>query len=505
MPKTAVGYGRFSSDMQREESIQAQKRAIDDYCQRNDIQLIEFYEDQGISGTTDERPGFQAMIQAASDVDFVVVHKLDRFARNRYDSAIYRKHLESTGTRLLSVLENFDDSPESILLESLLTGMSEYFSKNLAREVYKGMRENAMKAKFNGGTPPLGYSIDSEGFYQINEAEAAIVRIIFNRFLEGYSYVQIAGYLNEKGYTNKHGKPFNRNSFTEMLKNEKYKGTYVFGFNDSHGPRRSSRKKNPDDRIIRIENGVPAIIPEEIFDQVNELRKKRSGSAMRTGCRPYLLTGLMQCSQCGAPMVGVSRRNKSRQQYHYYWCNDRCGAKSIRADILEEQIIDIFKKVLLNEHNLKVIAQATYQKALESIDSSATNQIDKRLKDIDKQIKNTVDLMAKTGSEALIDKLEALESEKQALEFEKKRSQATTLSLEKIEREIFSFLQFEDALPAEQRELLSIFIEKIKADRENVSISIRYIPRSMIECVYEDGAGNALHPEYTLKIEFRAA
>lgn len=158
----AVAYTRFSSDMQREESIEAQVRAINEYCDKHGYVLRKIYADRGISGTTDNRPEFQAMIEDVKKggISAVIVHKYDRFARNRADSAIYRRELEKYGTRLLSVLENFDDTPESIILQSVIEGYNEYYSKNLRREVMKGLKENALSCRHTGGTPCLGYDVD---------------------------------------------------------------------------------------------------------------------------------------------------------------------------------------------------------------------------------------------------------------------------------------------------------------------------------------------------------
>ena len=156
--KTVIGYARFSSNMQREESVDAQLRAIKHYCEQNGYILLATYADRGISGTSAEkRPEFQKMIARATagGVDAIIVHKLDRFSRNRYDAAIYKNILKQSGVKLLSVLENLGDDPESIILESLLTGLSEYYSANLAREVRKGLQENALQCKATGGPPPL--------------------------------------------------------------------------------------------------------------------------------------------------------------------------------------------------------------------------------------------------------------------------------------------------------------------------------------------------------------
>ena len=199
----AVGYCRFSSDMQRDGySIEAQKDAIKKYCHDNGIELLTFYVDEAISGTTDERPSFQKMIRDSHSKQFdtVIVHKLDRFSRNKYDSAIYKRLLSQKNVRVISVLENLDDSPESIILESVLEGMSEYYSKNLSREVKKGLYENAYKCQFNGGTPLYGYSIDSNKKYIINDYEAIAVRLIFQMFADGYSYSEIISELTKRGY-----------------------------------------------------------------------------------------------------------------------------------------------------------------------------------------------------------------------------------------------------------------------------------------------------------------
>ena len=202
--KTAVAYVRFSSAGQREESIQAQKRAIDVYCIQNNIKLIKTYEDHAKSATTDNRPQFLKPIKESryKEYDYVIVHKLDRFARNRYDSASYKLKLKKNGKQLLSVLENIDGSPESIIMESVLEGMAEYYSANLSREVKKGIDENMRSYKFIGGNVPYGYDI-VDGQYKINEQEAKGVQKIFEMYLLHYTYADIMKYLNTNGYRTK--------------------------------------------------------------------------------------------------------------------------------------------------------------------------------------------------------------------------------------------------------------------------------------------------------------
>ena len=160
--KNVVAYCRYSSDNQRVESIDAQIRAIEEFCEKNNYNLRKIYVDEATSGTsTEDRENFLQMIEDSklNNFDYVIVHKFDRFARNRYDHAMYEKTLNDNGVKLLSVLEQVNDSPEAVILKSVLTGMNEYYSLNLAREVKKGLKENALKCVHTGGIPPLGYDL----------------------------------------------------------------------------------------------------------------------------------------------------------------------------------------------------------------------------------------------------------------------------------------------------------------------------------------------------------
>ena len=167
--RKAVAYARFSSNNQREESIDAQLRAISDYCERENIQLVDIYSDEAQSAKTDNRDDFKNMTDAIFkgnyDIDAVLVHKFNRFARNKYDSALYKKRLRDIGIKVVSVTQPIDDSPEGRILESLIEAMDEYYSENLALEVKKGMLENALKGKHTGGGKLLGLSVDDEGYY----------------------------------------------------------------------------------------------------------------------------------------------------------------------------------------------------------------------------------------------------------------------------------------------------------------------------------------------------
>jgi site-specific DNA recombinase len=319
----AVAYARYSSDNQRVESIAAQLRVIYDYASKNQIDVVKVYVDEAQSATTDERVEFQNMIAELGTIkpDLVLVHKLDRFARDRFDAAIYRREIKKQKARLVAVDQDFGEGPEAGLMESILEGFAEYFSQNLSREVKKGHTENAMAGKHCGGIPPLGYSLDKDNHYIINEEEAPAVRLIFQRKLEGRSYKQIRDELNGLGYKTRNGRPFGTNSLHDILRNEKYNGVFVFR---KTSPNNSRVAEDPA-KTMRLDGVVPRIIDKETFARVQDILNA-SKNQMRTNegkQMRYLLTGLIKCGICGQAMAGDTNTRKYNGQsttYGYYKC-----------------------------------------------------------------------------------------------------------------------------------------------------------------------------------------
>ena len=161
-----VIYARYSSDNQREESIEGQIRENTAYAQKNGIDIVGTYIDRAYSAKTDNRSEFQRMIKdsAKKGFDVVIVWKLDRFSRNRYDSARYKAMLRKNDVKVVSATESISDGAEGIILESVLEGMAEYYSADLAEKVSRGMTENALKCRFSGGNIPFGYMISQSTF-----------------------------------------------------------------------------------------------------------------------------------------------------------------------------------------------------------------------------------------------------------------------------------------------------------------------------------------------------
>lgn len=261
----AVIYARYFSDSQREESIEGQLRECTAYCMKNDITILRTYIDRALSAKTDNRPNFQRMIKDSTKglFDTVIVWKLDRFARNRYDSAKYKVQLKKYGAKALSATENISDGPEGIILESLLEGMAEYYSAELAKKVIRGHTENALKCKYNGGTPTFGYKIDEDRHYQLDPRTAPVVLEVFTMYDQGKTMKEIRDYLNSKGVTTVRGKKIDLNFVVAVLHNRKYIGEYRY-------------------REIVTPGGIPAIVPQGLFDRVQAKTAKKQESPRPT-------------------------------------------------------------------------------------------------------------------------------------------------------------------------------------------------------------------------------
>ena len=339
---TAVDYARYSSDRQHESSIEAQHAAIDRWAAAHHVTIIERYADRALSGKTDNRPEFQRLLSDLKHrkVDLVLVHKTDRFARNRYDAAIYSRVIKQRGARLVCVAQDFGDGPEAVILEALMQGMAEYYSLNLATEVIKGRKVAISKGKHAGGTYPFGYGPDGQGGYQIIEIEAYYVRRLYQAVLDGSPpYTHIIAEMRELGIKGRRGRYLTPGNVSAMLKLPIYAGIY---------------EARAGDATSRIENNHPAIVSKETYEEAVRIMEARQN----VGRRPrnaYLCTGLVRCGVCGAVVYGHTA-HKAGKEYRTYVCGKSCGLHSIRADELDKAARDYVAALLKPEVRAELIA-----------------------------------------------------------------------------------------------------------------------------------------------------
>ena len=341
---TAVIYARYSSDNQREESIEGQIRECTAYAEKNGITIVKHYIDRAISAKTDNRPEFQQMIKDSDKklFDIVLVWKLDRFARNRYDSARYKTQLKKNGVKLMSATEIISEGPEGIILESVLEGYAEYYSADLSEKVIRGMTENALKGKFTGGAIPFGYIINADHRFEIDPLTAPFVAETFQRYNDGQTMREIRDWLNEKGVKNQRGGLMTFNTIQHMLNNRRYIGELKY-------------------RDVLIPDAIPSIVSAELFNDVQEkIAKNKKAPARRKAEDDYLLTTKLFCGYCGALMFGESGTSRTGEVHRYYKCatakkHKGCKKKTVRKQWLEDLVVNEVMKVVMDDQAIEAI------------------------------------------------------------------------------------------------------------------------------------------------------
>ena len=434
-----VLYLRYSSDKQTEQSIEGQQRVCTEYCKRNNLKIVDTYIDRAVSASknVEKREDFQRMIKDSEKGTFqgVVVYKLDRFSRNRYDSATYKNKLKKNGVNVISATENITDNPEGIILESLLEGMAEFYSRELAQKVTRGMNETALKGNSCGGTIALGYKIENKKFV-IDTTTAPIVKEIFQRYADGEDVRSIAEDLNRRGFKSAKGLPFNKNSFQNMLKNEKYIGVYKY-------------------KDIRTEGAVPAIIDKELFDRVQKrISNNQKAPRKTTAEEEYILSGKLFCGHCSSNMYGEYGTGKSGKKHYYYTCSSKkrkkgCNKKSIQKDLIEQLVVEDVIELLTPENIIKLADAAIEQAEKETNENVNIQAMRKELRQTETSIANLIKLVERgSTSEQLFMRLEELERIKKHATEQLIEAEAETVKLDR-EQVIWFLTQFSQGDPAD--------------------------------------------------------
>lgn len=458
-----VIYARYSSDNQREESIEGQLRECKAFAEKNDIQIVETYIDRALSARTDRRPDFQRMIKDSSGKKFevVIVWKLDRFARDKYDSAHYKRILKNNGVKVVSATEAISAGAEGILLESMLEGMAEYYSAELSEKVTRGLTENALKCKYNGGTLPIGYMINSEQYFQIDPLTAPAVLGAFKHYADGASMREITDEMNLKGVRTKRGGKISINSVTRMLHNRKYIGEYRY--NDIVHP-----------------NGIPAIVPEDLFNRVQErMAANKKAPAKHKAEDEYLLTTKLFYGKCQCYMVGESGTGRNKV-HRYYKCasvknHKGCDKKTVKKEWIENLVIEQIKKLIFDDELIEKLADTVMK--LQSKENTVLPLLKKRFADTQKSIDNMLDAIQQgilTASTK--ERLESLEKQKSELSVQiiKEEMAKPTLSREQIIFWFHRFRKLNTKRLDHRRRLIDSFVNAIFLYDDRITFTFNY-------------------------------
>ena len=384
--KRVVIYARFSSHSQTEQSIEGQLRECYSYAKKNNLLVLHEYIDRAMTGTNDKRPEFLQMIEDSKkkEFDYILVYQLDRFARNRYDSAIYKAKLKKNGIRVLSAKENISDDASGVLMESLLEGMAEYYSAELSQKVKRGIHESSLKGNYIGGNILYGYDVVDKK-YVINPIEAGIVRKIFADYANGKKTLEIVNELNNAKITNKHGRKFSLDLIAKMLRNRKYNGVCeINGFT--------------------YNNLYPQIIDEEIFRKCNLIMNEHKHKQRKEidSDDIYILSGKLYCGVCNNLMTAETGTSKTGAIHRYYKCFGKkkktidCEKHNVRKESIEDFVFEMTKEYVLIPEVIDKTAQVVVDKFnSELANNFVLEKLKTELKEKEKAINSMLDAIEK--------------------------------------------------------------------------------------------------------------
>ena len=462
-----VIYARYSSDRQTEQSIEGQLKECYEYARRNGYTIVGEYIDRAISGTTDHRPEFLRMIADGDKKLFqaVLVYQLDRFARNRYDSATYKAKLKKNGIRVLSARENISDDASGVLMEAVLEGMAEYYSVELSQKIRRGMDINAEKCLSTGGNLALGFRVDSEKHIQIDPDTAPVVQKIFEMYASGQSMADIIRYLNANQIKTSYGNEFNKNSINRILRNKRYIGVYTY-------------------RDKEIPDGLPRIVDEDLFWEAQRIMEKNKKAPARAKAEiNYLLSTKLFCGKCRSAMVGESGTSKTGKKYYYYACVKKkrekaCDKSNVKKDWIEDLVIQRTVTDILKDNVIEKIADrlVELQKA-EAAQSGTMLYLENSLAEIQVSIKNIMTAIEKgIITESTKTRLTELEDEKRNVEIEiaKESIARRIISREQIIYWISSFKGGDITSEKYRQQLIDTFVHAVFVYDDKIVITYNY-------------------------------
>ena len=369
----AACYIRVSTEDQTEYSPDAQRRALTDYARSRGMLLLpeHIYIDAGISGRkAATRPAFQAMIAAAKGTpppfSVILVHKFDRFARNREDSIVYKSMLRrQCGVQVISITEHLEDDRMGVILEAMLEAMAEYYSINLGEEVRKGMREKARRGELQT-SPPFGYQAKENRLVPVPE-EAEVVRELYCRYLAGESIFALTRWAGERGVLSHRGNPLDSRGIRYILENPVYAGRLRWG-RDEAGNR------------VLAEGRHPPLVDRAQFLSVQDLLAKnaaRYGEHARPGgARQHWLSGLVRCAVCGGGMIFTKPRYLRCGRY----VKGRCTASQhVPAESLETAILERLRRDAEGEGTILVTPLAAEREEREEALARQTAAAERKL------------------------------------------------------------------------------------------------------------------------------
>ena len=483
----AVVYARYSSRSQTEQSIEGQLEAARAYAAAHGYTIVHEYADRAKSGRTDNREQFQAMLRDTSKKQFgvILVWKVDRFGRNREELTINKLKCKKNGVRVEYIAETIPDTPEGVILESVLEGFAEYYSLQLSQNIRRGQAESAAKCQVIGGNRPLGYLTGPDKKFVIDPATAPTIKMIFDMYASGSTLTEIIDHLNSLGLRTARGEPFNKNSLNKILKNEKYTGVYVY-------------------KDTRTPDGIPRIIDDDTFEKVQEMLKiNKRAPAHKWSRAEYLLTDKLFCGKCGSNMAGESGTSKTGAKHNYYICTRKkrekaCDKKAIRQEKIEEIVLNATIDLVKDDATLDYIADCTWEYyRTQDFSRAEIEALQNELSHVETAIQNLMRAIEmgiiNDATKKRMDELSVQQKDLTAAIADREISAGLRLTKEHIRFFLYQF-QNKDYTDKEcQKQLLKVFVNSIFLYFDHVVINFNYtngtktLPLSASEAGSETG------------------
>lgn len=465
----AVIYARYSSSKQREESIDGQLRVCHAFAENEGLIVMHEYIDRAMSARTDRRPDFLQMIQDSDEKKFsyVIVYQLDRFARSRYDSAIYKHRLKKNGVTVLSANERIANDPTGILLEALIEANAEFYSAELSQKVNRGMMQNVLEGKWPGGRLPLGYELNENRELITNKEQAAMVKKIYEWYIGGLNEAQLIRKLNDEGYRTAAGSKFTHNVLSRILQNRIYIGTFCYRGKD-------------------YPNFAPKILTDEHFARAQIRRKQKH--VVRSQSADFFLVGKIFCGICGKHIVGTSGTSKTGKRYAYYMCSSRnhilrqkkvcrCSLMTIRKEWLEDKILGVTTRLLNNPDTRAEIARRCAYEQVNQEEDLRVQRLKKELAAVKKKLNNCVKAIEEGFITATVsEKISLYEEEVARLEEQIKKSELLARPVVVTEEFIEYYLQKfykQKKYDRQQFDLFQTFIHRITVYADYIEIQYK--------------------------------
>ena len=519
--KKCVLYSRVSTEMQVDGySLEGQVTCMKNFADREGMTVVSNYEDAGKSGKSiDGRPAFQKMladIQSGLQVDYILVYKLSRFGRNAADILNSLALVQAYDVNLVSVEEGIDSSQASgKLLISVLSAVSEIERENILEQTMNGRREKARQGLWNGGPAPYGYNLKGNTL-EINEEEAEVIRLIFDKFANtDMGYGGVAKYLNLQGiYKNPHKGSditvWSGRCIQSILDNPVYVGKIAYGRRTKEkvkGSKNDYKLVHSDDYLL-YDGQHEAIIDNETWEKV---RTKRQSTGVKAPSkvgreRVHLLSGLLRCPKCGCPMYCNrhywTNKDGTYKDVYYYFCGHSAltrgtpcdyNAKLKKSDI-EPYVIEALKELVRGDNYADEIQSrigreidtelidrelSGYKKKLSEVNTNKANledSIDNLPLDVKFRERKLKDMQMRL--DALYDTIAELEAKIEDATLRKKAMEDEAMTLDNVYKLLLSFDKIYDKMTLDEQKLMLTYLVKniqIYANDEGATMPLKSI------------------------------